>query len=239
MNATPDLIALKTRQQVALGTGDCAVVGTTLQIVGELLAEACDLKTDERVLDVAAGNGNATLAAARRRRGSALRRRQLRRRHLDLRCHVLARPVPSGGRNGARVPARRPHRVGELEAGQSDRTPVQGAGPLCTPAGGRAVAGTVGTEAHVRSLFGERVTQLKADPLVFNFRYRSATHFVDVFRAWYGPMNKAFAAQSPEQAEALAGELTTLLDSLNRAPGSLVVPSEYLEIVVTCRCGSP
>ena len=66
MNAPTDLIALKTRQQAAWGTGDYAVVGTTLQIVGELLAEACDLKTDERVLDVAAGNGNATLAAARR-----------------------------------------------------------------------------------------------------------------------------------------------------------------------------
>jgi len=66
MNAPPDLNALKARQQTAWGTGDYAVVGTTLQIVGELMAEACDLKTDERVLDVAAGNGNVTLAAARR-----------------------------------------------------------------------------------------------------------------------------------------------------------------------------
>ena len=40
MNASTDLIALKTRQQAAWGTGDYAVVGTTLQIVGELLAEA-------------------------------------------------------------------------------------------------------------------------------------------------------------------------------------------------------
>ena len=47
-------------------------------------------------------------------------------------------------------------------------------------------------------------------------------------------MNKAFAAQAPEKAEALAGELADLLDRLNRAgPGSLVVPSEYLEVVVT------
>src|SRR5580765_4097067 len=62
----PDLAALKARQQAAWASGDYAVIGTTLQIVGEQLAEACDLRWDERVLDVAAGNGNATLAAARR-----------------------------------------------------------------------------------------------------------------------------------------------------------------------------
>src|SRR5204863_6323029 len=66
MNAPTDLAALKARQRTAWASGDYAVIGTTLQIVGESLAEACDLRTDERVLDVAAGNGNATLAAARR-----------------------------------------------------------------------------------------------------------------------------------------------------------------------------
>ena len=66
MNAPVDLAALKARQQAAWASGDYAVIGTTLQIVGEQLAEACDLRCDERVLDVAAGNGNATLAAARR-----------------------------------------------------------------------------------------------------------------------------------------------------------------------------
>ena len=66
MNAVVDLGALKGRQQIAWTSGDYAVIGTTLQLVGELLAEACDLRWDENVLDVAAGNGNATLAAARR-----------------------------------------------------------------------------------------------------------------------------------------------------------------------------
>jgi hypothetical protein len=65
--ATPiDFNALKSRQQSAWASGDYAVVGITLQLVGELLAEACDLRYDEKVLDVAAGNGNAT-----RRRGAA------------------------------------------------------------------------------------------------------------------------------------------------------------------------
>ena len=61
-----DLAAVKVRQQAAWSTGNYAVVGTTLQIVGESLCEALDLRAGSRVLDVAAGNGNATLAAARR-----------------------------------------------------------------------------------------------------------------------------------------------------------------------------
>lgn len=66
MSTPIDLTGLKERQKVAWASGDYAVIGTTLQIVGENLAEACDLHCDEEVLDVAAGNGNATLAAARR-----------------------------------------------------------------------------------------------------------------------------------------------------------------------------
>ncbi len=64
--AAPDYAAIKQRQQATWAAGDYAVIGTTLQIVGERLCEAIDLRAGERVLDVAAGNGNATLAAARR-----------------------------------------------------------------------------------------------------------------------------------------------------------------------------
>jgi ubiquinone/menaquinone biosynthesis C-methylase UbiE len=64
--AEPDLVAIKTRQQKTWSSGDFAVIGTTLQIVGETLCEAADLVAGNRVLDVACGNGNATLAAARR-----------------------------------------------------------------------------------------------------------------------------------------------------------------------------
>src|SRR4051812_39301877 len=65
-NANVDLNTIKQRQQAAWASGDFAIIGTTLQIVGETLAEATDVCSGERVLDVAAGNGNATLAAARR-----------------------------------------------------------------------------------------------------------------------------------------------------------------------------
>ncbi|NQD59697.1 SAM-dependent methyltransferase, partial [Pseudomonas sp. CM25] len=68
----------------------------------------------------------------------------------------------------------------------------------------------------------------------FNFRYRSAAHFIEVFRTWYGPVHKAFAALEPEAAKALERDLAELLNANNvGGPSSLVVPSEYLEVVVT------
>ncbi len=65
-SANIDYAAIKQRQKAIWSSGDYATIGTTLQIVGEMLAEAADIRAGERVLDVAAGNGNATLAAARR-----------------------------------------------------------------------------------------------------------------------------------------------------------------------------
>ena len=63
---TPDLALIKARQQATWASGDYARIGVRLQLVGELLCEAVDVGPGERVLDVAAGNGNASLAAARR-----------------------------------------------------------------------------------------------------------------------------------------------------------------------------
>ena len=64
--SAPDYAAIKTKQNAAWASGDYARIGTTLQIVGENLAETMNLRPGSRVLDVAAGNGNATLAFARR-----------------------------------------------------------------------------------------------------------------------------------------------------------------------------
>lgn len=269
MNAPTDLIALKDRQRTAWDTGDYAVVGTTLQIVGELLAEACDLKTDERVLDVAAGNGNATLAAARRgcivtstdfvpkllERGAERARAE----RLDVKFETAdAEALPftdssfdavvstfgvmfAPDHNRAATEMARVCRPGG-RIGLANWTPngligqmFKVLGRYVAPPAGLQPPSLWGTETHVRALFSEQFARITTAPRVFNFRYRSAAHFVDVFRKWYGPVNKAFAAQSPEQSEALASELVGLLESLNRAPASLVVPSEYLEIVVTRR----
>ena len=83
--------------------------------------------------------------------------------------------------------------------------------------------------------FGDGAS-LAITPRTFNFRYRSAAHFIDVFRTWYGPMHKAFAALPGDGAKALENDLTALLNGMNKAGAdSLVVPSEYLEVVVTRR----
>ncbi len=267
MNAPVDFAALKSRQQAAWGTGDYAVIGTTLQIVGESLAEACDLKTDERVLDVAAGNGNATLAAARRGClvtstdyvGSLLERGAERARAERLAVTFQtadAEALPFADASfdaavstfGVMFAPDHASSAAELarvvrpggRIGLANWTPDSLIGRMfkvlgcyVPPPPGVPAPSLWGTEAHLRTLFGNAAAAVQAVPRQFAFRYRSAAHFIEVFRGWYGPVNKAFAAQTPEKAEALAGELAELLDGLNRAgPGSLVVPSEYLEVVI-------
>jgi hypothetical protein len=88
----------------------------------------------------------------------------------------------------------------------------------------------------LRALFADRSTSIVTTRRLFNFRYRSAEHFIDVFRAWYGPVHQAFRVLSAADAAGFESDLTSLLHRLNRAGSkSLVVPSEYLEVVITRR----
>ena len=270
MNAPTDLNALKTRQQTAWASGDYAVIGTTLQGVGELLAEACDLRWDERVLDVAAGNGNATLAAARRGctvtstdyvstlldRGAERARAE----GLNVKFQIAdAEALPFDGASfdavlstfGVMFAPDQPKAASELarvcrpggRIGLANWTPEGFIGQVfkvlgrhVPPPAGVQPPSRWGVEAHLHALFGERAATIAVTPRMFNFRYRSAAHFIDVFRTWYGPVHKAFASLPADQAKALERDLTDLLNSMNRAgTSSLVVPSEYLEIVVTRR----
>ncbi len=270
MNAPTDLVALKNRQQTAWASGDYAVIGSTLQLVGEQLAEACDLHCDDRVLDVAAGNGNATLAAARR--GAHVT-------STDYVASLLERGAERARAEGLQV---------TFQAADAEALPFEDASfdavlstfgvmfapdhakaasemaRVCRPGGRIGLANWTpdgfigqlfktlgrqlpppagvqppslwGTEAHLHTLFGDRAAAIVVTPRMFNFRYRSAAHFIDVFRTWYGPVHKAFLALPADKATALEHDLTELLNTTNRAgPGTLVVPSEYLEIVVTRR----
>ena len=266
--AAPDLAALKTRQQVAWSSGDYAIIGTTLQLVGEQLAEACDLRTDERVLDVAAGNGNATLAAARR--GCAvtstdyvgsLLERGAERAHaerLSVTFQVAdVEALPFGDASfdavlstfGAMFAPDHRRTASEMarvcrpggRIGLANWTPTSFIGQvfkilgrqLPPPAGVESPA-LWGTEAHLQTLFGAQAADIQARSCLFQFRYRSAAHFLEVFRQWYGPVHKAFATLPAAQAATLERDLTELLNSLNRGgPNTLIVPSEYLEVVIT------
>jgi SAM-dependent methyltransferase len=266
-SAAPDLAALKQKQQVAWSTGDYAVVGTTLQIVGETLCEAVDLRTDETVLDVAAGNGNATLAAARRGArvtstdyvADLLERGRERATAERLPVHFQTADAealpfddasfdvvlstfgvmftPDHAKAAAELlrVCRRGGRIGlanwtpESFIGQLFRT----VGAHLPPPAGVRLPSLWGTESHLAALFGTQAARIDVQRRHFNLRYRSPAHWIEVFRTWYGPVNKAFAALGP-RADALEGHLQALLARFNRAgPGSLVVPSEYLEVVIT------
>jgi SAM-dependent methyltransferase len=270
MNAPIDLGAVKARQQSAWASGNYAIIGVTLQIVGESLAEACDLRFDEQVLDVAAGNGNATLAAARRgarvtssdyvpallERGAERARAE----GFEVRFEVAdaeALPYDDGSFDAvlstfgvmfAPDHARAASEMARVcrpggRIGLANWTPDGFIGQVFkvlgrhvpSPAGVEPPA-LWGTEAHLRKLFGERAASVALTHRVFNFRYRSAAHFIEVFRAWYGPVHKAFASLDGDQPRALERDLTALLDGANRGGGrGLVVPGEYAEIVVTRR----
>jgi ubiquinone/menaquinone biosynthesis C-methylase UbiE len=270
MNAPTDLNALKTRQQTAWASGDYAVIGTTLQIVGEQLAEACDLLCDERVLDVAAGNGNATLAAARRGcrvtstdyvpalldRGAERARAE----RLTVDFQVAdAEALPFADASfdavlstfGVMFSPDQPKAAAELarmcrpggRIGLANWTPEGFIGQVfktlgrhLPPPPGVQSPSLWGVQAHLQTLFGGAAATIAVTPRLFNFRYRSAAHFIDVFRTWYGPIHKAFAALPAEAAAALEGDLTQLMNRMNHAgAASLVIPSEYLEVVITRR----
>ena len=264
----PNYAAIKQRQQATWASGDYAVVGTTLQIVGESLAEAVDVRADERVLDVAAGNGNATLAAARRFASvtstdyvpSLLDKGRERARAEGFvvrfqEADVEELPFPDSSFDvvlstfGAMFAPDHERAADEImrvlrsggRIGIANWTPEGFIGRLFKligrhvppPAGVKSPA-LWGSESHLAGLFGAQSAQIRAERRHFNFRYRSPAHFVEVFRDYYGPTHKAFAALDEAGQQALEFEILALLGELNVAgPASLVVPSEYLEVVIT------
>ncbi|MEF7613029.1 class I SAM-dependent methyltransferase [Aquincola sp. MAHUQ-54] len=266
--ATPDYAAIKQRQQATWASGDFAIVGTTLQIVGEMLAEAADVRAGERVLDVAAGNGNATLAAARRFAEVTSTdyvpalldkgRRRAEAEGLDVKFEVAdAEALPYEAASfdvvlstfGVMFAPDQARAARELlrvvrpggRIGLANWTPDGLIGRLFKivgahvppPAGLRSPA-LWGTEPHLTALFGPQARELRVERKTFPFRYRSAAHFVQVFRDWYGPTLKAFAALDPAGQASLEREITALLNEMDIGGGrGLVAPSEYAEVVIT------
>jgi ubiquinone/menaquinone biosynthesis C-methylase UbiE len=264
----PDLAALKTRQQAAWSSGDYAIVGTTLQIVGEDLCEALDIRSGQRVLDVASGNGNVALAAARRwcdvmatdyvpallengRERAAAERLDIEFREAD------AEALPFEDRSfdvvvstfGVMFTADQERSAQQLvrvckrggKIGLANWTPEGFVGQLfktigkhMPPAPGTKSPALWGTRARIAELFEPHAMSIKSVQRNFVFRYRSAEHWLDVFRSYYGPVLKTFAALGPEAQTALQSDLVALLRQFNRSgDGTIVVPSEYLEIVMT------
>jgi SAM-dependent methyltransferase len=274
MQANPagaiDLNALKARQHGAWSSGDYAIVGTTLQIVGEELCEALDIRAGQSVLDVAAGNGNATLAAARRWCDvvstdyvpSLLERGRARASadglsvefkeadaealpfadaafdvvvstfgvmftpNQDRAASELLRVCKSGGKIGLA------NWTPEGFIGQLFKT----LGKFLPPPAGAKSPALWGTKARIDEMFGARANDIQIARRNFVFRYRSAEHFVEIFKTYYGPVLKAFAALDSTSQDGLKRDILALIATMNRsADETMVVPSEYLEIVVIKR----
>jgi ubiquinone/menaquinone biosynthesis C-methylase UbiE len=265
----PDFAAIKTRQKAAWASGDYAVIGTTLQIVGESLCETLDLRGGQRVLDVAAGNGNATLAAARRwcevtstdYVPSLLARARERAAaegltQIDfLEADVEALPFDDGSFDavistfGCMFAPNPPRTASEMlrvckpggKIGMANWTPDSFIGQLFKtigkhvppPAGVQSPA-LWGTRARLAELFATQAGSIRAEERQFVMRYRSPAHWMEIFKTFYGPVHKAFAALDETKQPALAEDILALIGRFNRADdGTLVAPSDYLEIVIT------
>lgn len=261
------LAAVKARQQAAWSAGDYAVVGTTLQIVGETLCEALDLRSGSRVLDVAAGNGNATLAAARRwcevtstdyvtallesgrvraqAEGHAIRFQEADAENL---------PFPDASFDavlstfGVMFTPDQERAAGELlrvcrpggRIGLANWTPESFIGQVfrlignyIPPAPGTKSPALWGSTVRIGELFGSGAKVIAATVRPFTFRYRSPTHWIEVFRSYYGPIHKVFMALDAAGQAGFERDLLDLMARHNRSgDGTLVLPSDYLEVVI-------
>ncbi len=270
VNTVPDYSAIKAKQNAAWSSGDYAIVGTTLQIVGENLAEELDLRSDQAVLDVAAGNGNFTLAAARRWAdvtstdyvASLLLRGKERAdtERLSVEFQVAdAEDLPFADASfdvvastfGVMFAPNQVKAASEMvrvcrsggKIGLANWTPDSFIGALfkvigryLPPPVGLASPALWGTRSRLDELFGHASTDIHIRPRSFAFRYRSVEHWLEVFRDFYGPTHKAFAALDPEKSASLTEDLKDLIGRNNVADdGTMVVPSEYLEVVITRR----
>lgn len=236
---TPDLVALKMRQKATWASGNYAVIGTTLQIVGEELCEALDLRSGETVLDVAAGNGNATLAAARRWATvtstdyvpALLEQGRARAKAEGLsvtfqEADAEALPFADGafdvvistfGVMFAPDQERTAHELWRVcrkggRIGLANWTPDGFIGQLFKTIGahlpppvGVQPPSLWGTERRLAELFPGAVIHTQSRS--FAFRYLSPQHWLDVFRTWYGPTQKAFLALDEAGQQALAHDM--------------------------------
>lgn len=269
---TPDLEAIKQRQRATWGTGDYAMVGTQIIIVSENLIESLDLRSTERVLDVATGSGNAALAAARRGCEvvgvdyvpSLLDRARTRAGAEQLAEHITwiegdaeALPVEDASFDvvtsvfGSMFAPNHHRTADELlracrpggRIGLVSHTPEGFIGRLfkvngkhVPPPAGVMPPVLWGSEDHLRTLFGDRAAEIRSQKRHVVFRYPSPEAYVEYWRRWYGPTIKAFEALDDAGKAALERDILELIGEFNRAgDGTMVVPSEYLEAVITKR----
>ncbi|MGB5835232.1 MAG: class I SAM-dependent methyltransferase [Thiohalocapsa sp.] len=265
---TPDYAAIKGKQQAVWGSGDYGRIGVTLQITGEQLCEALDMRAGQRVLDVAGGNGNVSLAAARRFCkvvSTDYVQRLLDQSELRARAEGLvidyqqadAEDLPFEDASfdhvvstfGVMFTPNQDQAAAELmrlckpggKIGLANWTPAGYIGQLfktigryVPPPAGISSPAAWGTEEFLQQHFADQAQAIDLNIRQFNFRYQSPEHWLDVFTTYYGPTLKAFQVLDQTQRLSLRDDILRLIDENNVArDGSMVVPSEYLEVVIT------
>ncbi len=262
--------AVKEKQRTTWGSGDYGRIGVTLQITGEQLCESMDLASGESVLDIASGNGNVTLAAARRfcdvtstdyveawleqsKKRAEAEGLQIAYQFAD----AEALPFSDNSYDnvvstfGVMFTPNQRQSAAELirvckpngKIGLVNWTPEGFIGQLfkliggyITPPAGVKSPALWGTREFINEQFAPHAAEITYRTREFNFRYRSAQHWIDLFRTFYGPVHKAFAALDESKGAELEQDIHQLIARFNRSVGNgIVVPSEYLEIVVQKR----
>jgi ubiquinone/menaquinone biosynthesis C-methylase UbiE len=271
-STTPNYEAIKTKQRAAWSAGDYSIVGVTLQIVGENLCEALDVRSGQRVLDVAAGNGNVSLAAARRFCDvtssdyvPALLERGRQRAEIDglditfREADAEALPFADASFDivtssfGVMFAPNQEQAAAEMlrvcrpggRIGLANWTPGSFIGQLfktigrhLPPPAGLKSPALWGTRERLNEMFGADAQNIAITPRNFVWRYKSPRHWLDLWRAVYGPLQKAFDALDAVAQQQLVIDLLALIDRCNDATdGTMVVRAEYLEVVVTKRSG--
>ena len=265
---TPDFDAIKSKQKLMWASGNYAKVGSTLQLSGELLCESMGLSAGQTVLDVAAGNGNATLAAARRfcrvtstdyvqdLLDQSMARAQAEGMQVNYQL-ADAENLPFADNQydnvvstfGVMFAPNQVKAASELlrvckpggRIGLANWTPDSFIGQLfktigryVPPPAGVSSPANWGSESFIEVNFAPQAQHMAIQRRDFLFRYLSAQHWLEEFRTYYGPTHKAFNALVSEQQLALANDILGLLEKYNVAiDGTLIVPSTYLEIVIT------
>jgi hypothetical protein len=100
------------------------------------------------------------------------------------------------------------------------------------PPAGLSPPTTWGTREGLHALLGGEISELRIKERVFNQRFASPEHWLEVFRNWFGPVRTAFEALDAARQAELAEDLLELLRRHDRTGGeSLVTPMDYLEVV--------
>lgn len=267
MLTATEFAAMKARQQAAWASGEYAIVGNLLPLMAELLCEAVDVHSGWKVLDVAAGNGNASLAAARRgcrvtstdyvpamleggRKRAAAEGLKIEFQEADaedlpfldesfdavISC-IGVQYAPNQERAAAEM-LRVCKKGGKI--GLANWTPggfvgqiFKTIGKYVPPAVAIKPASGWGTAFRLHELFRTAET-IETNQRFFVFRSHSTERWLEVLSVHYGPLLRAMGALDETERVAALAELLDLANGSNQTEdGTMVIPSEYLEAVIT------